>query len=209
MTVRAVIFDFDGTIADSFDVLLEVIADLFEVEDGLDEERIESFRNMTTEEVLEELDISKFKALLYYRQGKRAFAERLDEVTLFEGMRDVLHELDASYTLGVLTNNDASTASSFLERSGVADVFDFVEDSGLLESKARALRRLVDEHADGEGKRVVYVGDQVSDVKAAHEAGCEALSVSWGYNSPSFLAENNPDRLVDTPDEIVSVVQSL
>jgi phosphoglycolate phosphatase-like HAD superfamily hydrolase len=49
---------------------------------------------------------------------------------------------------------------------------------------------------------VVYVGDEERDVVAARQAGVDIAAVTWGYNSPELLAVQEPDYLIDYPDEL-------
>jgi phosphoglycolate phosphatase-like HAD superfamily hydrolase len=48
------------------------------------------------------------------------------------------------------------------------------------------------------GQRAVYVGDVV----AARQAGMDIAAVTWGYNSRELLAVQEPDYLIDSPDEL-------
>ena len=55
----------------------------------------------------------------------------------------------------------------------------------------------------------VYVGDSQPDVQIAQNAGCASIAVTWGFRTRSVLEAENPDFIVDTPQELYSVLQTL
>lgn len=55
-------------------------------------------------------------------------------------------------------------------------------------------------------ERTVYVGDSAGDIKAAHNAGCFGLGVTWGYNSAESLREAGADALIDTPSQMLGLM---
>ena len=205
--ITHVIFDFDGTIADSFHVFIDVARELFDIDEALTDEFVEELRGLRRDEVMERLDITRLQALWSYRKGRRLFTERIDEVNVFEGMADVLDVLHDSYTLGVLTDNDKDVVESFFDDHELA-LFDFVMESSVFQSKTWSLQEVI--RREGiDAERVVYVGDQITDIESAHRAGCEAIGVDWGYNTGALLKSADPERLVSSPDELPSVIQSL
>jgi phosphoglycolate phosphatase len=56
---------------------------------------------------------------------------------------------------------------------------------------------------------VIYVGDEIRDIIAAHKCGIRIISVSWGFHTVDLLASKNPDYLVDNPRQIVQLMRSI
>lgn len=205
--ITHVIFDFDGTIADSFHVFIDVAKELFDIDEALTDEFLEELRGLRRDEVMERLDITRLQALWSYREGRRMFTDRMDEVNVFEGMPDVLDALQHSYTLGVLTDNDEDVVKDFLASHDLPD-FAFVMESSVFQSKTWSLQEVI--RREGvEAEQIVYVGDQITDIESAHRAGCEAIGVDWGYNTGTLLESADPERLASSPEELSSMIQSL
>lgn len=205
--ITHVIFDFDGTIADSFHVFIDVAKELFDIDEALTDEFLEELRGLRRDEVMERLDITRLQALWSYREGRRMFTDRMDEVNVFEGMPDVLDALQHSYTLGVLTDNDEDVVKDFLASHDLPD-FAFVMESSVFQSKTWSLQEVL--RREGvEAEQIVYVGDQITDIESAHRAGCEAIGVDWGYNTGTLLESADPERLASSPEELSSMIQSL
>ena len=57
--------------------------------------------------------------------------------------------------------------------------------------------------------QVLYVGDEPRDVVASHRAGIQVVAVSWGLGGKEAFEKTIPDVLVDTPSELLSVIEDL
>ena len=51
----------------------------------------------------------------------------------------------------------------------------------------------------------IYVGDETRDVEAARKAGVQIIAVGWGLNSRASLLLQNPDFIVDSPEELTQL----
>jgi phosphoglycolate phosphatase-like HAD superfamily hydrolase len=58
-------------------------------------------------------------------------------------------------------------------------------------------------------EEVVYVGDETRDIEAAKKSQIKVIAVTWGFNSKQVLAAQNPDFLIDRPEELIKVIESL
>ena len=60
--------------------------------------------------------------------------------------------------------------------------------------------------AEVEPEELVYVGDSRADIIAARAAGCRAVSVAYGYDSPHDLEALHPDELIDNLAELSAFI---
>jgi phosphoglycolate phosphatase-like HAD superfamily hydrolase len=60
-----------------------------------------------------------------------------------------------------------------------------------------------------EGETVFMVGDSLSDVHAAREAGVNSVAVSWGHQSLGRLVGAVPDHVVRLPKELIEITKSI
>ncbi len=56
-------------------------------------------------------------------------------------------------------------------------------------------------------KNCAFVGDSDVDVKTAHNAGLLAVGAAWGYRGRQFLAENKADIIIDAPQELLNIFE--
>ena len=203
---KIIIFDFDGTIADSFQVLLEIfneMADLYHYE-KVSQKDVPLFRNLSSRQVMQKFGVPKWKLFFIVRKGKRLFRAKLSRVSPVEGIEKTLAIMkDRNYALGILTSNAEKNIRDFLATHGM-DVFDFVYSENNLLGKAGALRKIMRRHGFRPNE-MAYVGDETRDVEAAKKSGVMSVAVSWGFNSKEALEKCAPDYLVECPGDLLKI----
>lgn len=204
---KLIIFDFDGTIADSFSVVLEIINQLG-VEEGVGQfspEQIKKARDLPMREVIFQLKISRWRLPFLVRKIQTRFAQKIGEVQPIEGIVPALQALfEKGCTLGILSSTREEILERFM-RNNKIDVFTFLHSEKNLFGKAKILKKILKEYRILPSE-AVYVGDESRDIDAAKEAGLESVSVSWGFNSKKMLAEHQPDYLFDRPEELLEIL---
>ncbi len=200
---RLLLFDFDGTVADTFQCGLEILnlmAPEFRYR-RLEEADVARARDMRTRELTKFLGIPATRLPKISKRGKEELNKRMDKIQPFEGMVDLVRNLHAGgFRLGILTSNSEENVALFLKKFGI-ELFDFVCTSSKLTGKARVIRKILKEHKL-KPMQVLLVGDEVRDIEAAQETGIHMAAVTWGYNSRKSLGALNPDHLIETPEEL-------
>jgi phosphoglycolate phosphatase-like HAD superfamily hydrolase len=116
-------------------------------------------------------------------------------------MAQVLEQLSARHTLAIVTGNTTRAVENFLSenhiRQFVSAVFAVDQPGSKVEKILKAKSQLA-----AENEAVYYVGDAVSDVRAARQAVIKSVAVGWGHQSLDKLSNAQPDHIVHTPREI-------
>jgi HAD superfamily hydrolase (TIGR01549 family) len=206
MTLSTLIFDFDGTLANSFDATLRV-ANALAPEFGYrpaEPHEVEALRSASYRSVAAQLGVAWHKIPLIATRIRKEVASMVSELDTFDGMPEVLAELRRrGLQLGILTSNDVRNVERFLAARSL-NYFDFVTSSSSVWGKERRLKSLLRSHRL-EANQVAYVGDEVRDIEATKPLGIRMIAVSWGYTSKAFLAEHAPDYLIDLPVELLKI----
>ena len=207
---KVIIFDFDGTLADTIDILLS-ITNRLSAELGFKsatKEQIAQLSNLTSWQLLQYSGISIFKFPLLIRRLKAELRSEIPNIQLFAGIKEVLLELKKlGFQLGIITSNSRENVLASLETNGVQDTFTFIY-SGSTFGKHKVINSwLKTEHIHP--KQVVYVGDEIRDIEAARKTGIKVIAVAWGFNSQEALAANNPDFLIKRPQELIEIMSNL
>ncbi len=204
-----VLFDFDGTLGDTFQQGFEIL-NLLAVEFGfrpLPAEELDSARDLSTSGLMKHLGISRMKLHKISRRGTEEIAKRIDSVNTFPGVPEMVRQLHASgFRLGILTSNSEPNVRAFLKNQNL-EVFDFVESSSKLLGKGSVLRRLMRERRL-KPDEILMVGDELRDIEAAQETGVHMAAVTWGYNSRAALEAAEPDYLFETPGQVVECLDA-
>lgn len=211
---QVVIFDFDGTLANSVSVAIRLYNDHAEHFGALpvSETELPELRQVVRDQgyakalKLKRIRLSRLPAMvLTISKEMRA---HMSEVKPYDGIIVALGELKAKgYRLGVLTSNQEHLVREFLETHSYP-LFDFIVSEKTLFGKDKALKRIIKKFAlDRRG--VVYVGDETRDTVACKKAGIDVIAVAWGLAGPDGFTKAPPTLLINSPKELVVAVEKL
>ncbi|MBW3587582.1 MAG: HAD-IA family hydrolase [Cyanobacteria bacterium 0813] len=206
---KVIIFDFDGTLADTIDILLS-ITNRLSAEFGFKsatKEELAQLSNLNSWQILQYSGISLFKFPLLIRRLKAELHTEIPNIQLFPGIKEVLLELKKrGFQLGIITSNSRENVWEALEKNGLQGTFTFIY-SGSTFGKHKVINKwLKIDNINPE--EVVYVGDEIRDIDAAKKTGIKVIAVGWGFNSPQALAAQNPNFLIKHPQELIEVINS-
>ncbi len=206
-----IIFDFDGTIADTleyFFVIGNELAREFKFK-NVKRHQIDAYRNKSIRQLIRTLDVPIFKIPRMLLKGKQELNNRIHEVQLIEGVGEVLLQLKKqNVRLGLVSTNSMENIQGVLRNYGLDDIFDFICISSRLLGKPRLLKRAIDQH-ELNVDRTLYVGDEIRDIEASRRAGLSVVSVTWGYNGSEILQAYAPDYLIDHPHELLQIFEEM
>ncbi|MHB9129527.1 MAG: HAD family hydrolase [Armatimonadota bacterium] len=207
----AVLFDLDGTIADTNEIIQRTILETLEQESGRPWQREELLIHwgMRLRDQLQAMypPINLERAVPFYRRRYAVYHEAL--LAEFPGMRVVLERLrQAGYQLGVVTSKKQESAHHTLHGLGYADLFPVVvveEDTPRHKPAPDPLLYAAQQlHLSPEA--IVYVGDNPDDIRAAHAAGMKAIAVGWCFRDPAELLAVHPDAMIQTPEDLLELL---
>lgn len=206
-----IIFDFDGTIADTFELALEIyntIAPEYNSRPAGPED-YELLRLKKPQELLKIYGVSRLKLLSLLLRVRKELSGRIPEIKMVDGMEASLREIgNSGYKMGILTSNSVSNVSKFLDINHLSVLFDFIYSGRSLFGKEKVIRRLLI-HENLSAERVIYVGDETRDIEASKNAGIPVVAVSWGLNRREVLASLLPDQIADDPKELLGCLQRI
>ena len=215
MSIKAIIFDFDGTIADTAPLVLDSWQHTFRTLTG--KEYDEEALCQTLGEPLAKTMARFFpgrdqEALAIYRDWQAAQGQ--ERWALFPGMHDCLRELrDRGYRLGIVTSRTKATCERGLDTLKIGH---YIE--GLVTCDD------TNEHKPGPGPALaglakmgvsadesLFIGDTWYDMACAHNAGIRAVLVGWTRSLDPETAEgiNKPDFVVNPMEELLELPERL
>lgn len=190
-----VVFDLDGTLADSFGFFVAVHHRLAQRHAfaTLGPHQIEAMRDWSTQQILRHTGLPAWRLPAVVRDFRQLMHEEGGAVACFPGVPDVLAALHASgLRLALVSSNSLENCRRVLGEDNWQRL-EHVECGASLFGKARRLRRVLARTGIAPG-RAIYVGDQTADSDAARQAGVAFGAVAWGYASAAALeAAGAPD----------------
>jgi phosphoglycolate phosphatase len=202
MKYQVVVWDFDGTLADTFEVAWQTYNALAVKHGWKPIEDAHALRGLTARAFLKRQKISLLQLPAVAKHFLRAERRHMESVKVFAGLPEVLRGLKGQgRRLGVLSSNSGENIRACLRANGLLDVFDFVIGYPRLFGKARAIRRLL-RRDGGRKEEWLYVGDEVRDILAARKAGLDVAAVTWGFQTAELLRCYKPEYLIAEPGQI-------
>lgn len=161
-------------------------------------------RRTIPEDVLKETSFEAITAAFHDAYA----AHPLDHTTVYPGMESIIHLLRSqNIRMAVFSNKPDGLVSPIVDHF-FAGVFDWVRgsvDGTPRKPDAAALDGAFPALGAGPAETVL-VGDSEIDIETAKNAGCRSVAVSWGYRDKTVLEEAGPDHIVDTVDDLRSVL---
>lgn len=209
MDTHIVIFDFDGTIADTKEAVISVTNRLAP-EFGfapLDEKEIAHFQNLTAKEVIKQSGVCWWQLPFLMKRVRQELKAEIKNISPIKGIETVLETLKQNNCqLGIITSNSEDNASQFLRQHGLLHCFNFIESSFHVFGKDKVIKRCLHQK-NISPEMVAYVGDETRDIEAARKSGVRSVAVSWGFNTAEALAKCEPDLLMNDPVDLLLVMK--
>jgi phosphoglycolate phosphatase len=202
-SIKALVFDFDGTLADSMMMVLPVynqVAARLNLP-LMTEADVPTLRRLGPLKAIEAYNVPLWKVPILLTHVRRELEKTGQIPALFSGLTDVFTAPSlAQIPRMILSSNSKMNILRFLDVHSLG-TFDHLDCGASLFGKARRLRRLLQvKHLPPQN--VLYVGDEIRDIEASREVGAKSVAVSWGYAERDMLVAHGPNYLVDTPAEL-------
>lgn len=211
----AVLFDLDGTLLDSIELILNSAHYAFEGRAGhvpTDAEWMTGvgiplpvmFQRYAT-------DAADVDALLArYREYQLPNHDRL--VRAYDGVVDTVRRLRAAgHPMGIVTSKTETLAQRGIDCIGIGDCFGAVigYDSTERPKPDPQPVQVALERLDRRPAEAVFVGDSVHDMAAGNAAGVATIAALWGPFSRSDLASSRPSHFLDRIADLPALLKAL
>lgn len=213
MTLRAALFDFDGTLVDTTEMIFQGLRHATSSilgRDDIPRETLLANVGQPLPRQMELIDAEKAELLLEsYREHHETHHD--DLIRAFPGIDEALQRLRAAgVTVAVVTSKRRTSVEmalkQFPELRAAVDRFVTLEDTREHKPHPEPLLRGLELIGNVPKEEAAYVGDSPFDVQAAKAAGLTSVAVSWGAFAEDTLRKADPDYLVPDIDAAVDVL---
>jgi phosphoglycolate phosphatase len=207
MNYKLVLFDFDGTLADSFPFFLQAVNMLADVHGfrkiGRDE--LDAVRGHDARQVLSHVGLPMWKVPRVAAHYRELMAQHADRIALFDGTSTMLHELAAhGIVLALVTSNAYENVRHTLGPKNSALIAHY-ECGVSLFGKRSKLRKILDK-SGVPAHQALYIGDELRDFDAARAEGLAFGAVAWGYTRFDVLLARQPERAFSNVSDIAETL---
>lgn len=214
--IKAVLFDYDGTLMDTNEIILRSWRHTYKTVLGRecrDEEVTGSFGEKLGDTLKERFPDRELNELIdIYRSCQKDFY--LTELKMFGGMAALVRELKTGgFLTAVVTSRIRKSTIDGLDKFGIIDCFDAVisaDDCKLCKPDPEPCLKALEKLGIKAGE-ALFVGDSRFDIQCAHSAGLRAVLVGWTICLPEEKRTgiNKPDYIIDTAGELFDIIDEL
>ena len=207
MKYKLVIFDFDGTLADSFPYFLKTVNTLAATYNfpRIEPENIDQLRGMDARQLMKNARIPAWKIPLIANSFIRLMARDIDQIRLFEGVSVVLKQLsDHGVRLAVVSSNSEENIRRVLGSEN-APLITYYGCGTSLFGKLHKFKKAMAK-SGATPSETLGIGDEVRDIEAANEATIDFGAVMWGYTRPDVFDAYADIKRFTTTDDILRAV---
>jgi len=207
---KLLIFDFDGVIVDSVNLVFE------NIEKTHPDLTWTMYQNALHKKALNaipkeyESPHSKENNDEKKAHDKAYSAKKLKEVKIHSGMKEVLKDLHSKYLLAVNTYASEDNSVLLLQKHKLQNLFKMILTNADGNSKTENSELIMSE-LGVDPSNALYITDATSDVTEAEKAGIQSIAVTWGIHErhhfeDAEIADSIID-IVDSPDELLNSIQ--
>lgn len=210
-TTKTLIFDFDGVIADSLSLFVQIIEN-FRPRYNLDrlkskEDIANLFDNNPFKSLSTVLGLSQIEIISFLKDLNKWFQGKTEQLKPFPGIIDVLKKIHSKKCkMYIVSSNHTEVISGFLKRNGADEIFEKIlggDDKFNKSEKIMDILKIVKTKTDD----VIFICDTCGDVADAKISKVKTAVVTWGFHNKQKLLSANPDIIINSPDDLISLAK--
>ncbi|HKL43063.1 MAG TPA: HAD-IA family hydrolase [Clostridia bacterium] len=207
--MQSLIFDFDGTIINTNNLIIQTLKKVAKdkLNLTLEEEKINEMYGLAIDEQMRMLDPNREDELVDYYFD--LYLRKVNSETfLFEGIEELLKELNVrNYSLYILTNNNTKDTTQSLDRLNILNYFEgmiTMDDVSNGKPDPEGLQILFNNNNIDKNKALL-IGDSPHDIEAGDEFNIKTVLVGWTmFDLEDFKVK--PDQIINKPGELLELI---
>jgi len=222
MSQLLALFDLDGTLVDSApDISLALDSALADSSlPVLGEHKVRSYIGEGSKRLVHRAITRKYEGVadknLYDKVSKKFLDNYANNIfvksKIYPKVKETLYELkNHKICLGCVTNKPHEFAISLLKATDLIKYFAIIIGGDSLPKKKPdpepiiyAIKKL-----GTRKENTTMIGDSITDLTAAKNAGVQSICVSYGYSGDVDLSKQNPDKIINSMEELPKAITSL
>ncbi|WP_461204291.1 HAD family hydrolase [Clostridium sp. DL1XJH146] len=208
--IKYILFDFDGTLVNSNDIIKTLLietAKVFESKDVEANDIISIFGKPLIEQMQHFSEENAEKMVSYYRDKYR---EREEETKIFDGIKELVYTLfEKGYKIAIVSNKGTRGITKGLKMFNLDVYIEYFVSSDMVENKKphpEAIYKVKD-FFDCEIEEMIMIGDTVHDIESGIRSGVKTVLVGWTLVPNIMFEKSRPDFTIGKPVDLIEILE--
>lgn len=201
------IFDFDGTIADTFNKAIEISGRLYpELAKNILTDTT-FIKEMHLREILKKYSISPIMLMRIAYNVKKELHKDIENLDVIPGIIDVLKKIkkNNNYEMSIISSNNRHNIIKFLNKNNI-NFFKHIYTTNNIFGKSAIIKQFIKKN-NIPTAQTFYIGDESRDIEAAHKSSIKSIAVTWGFNTEKLLLKEKPDFIINRPEDLLNIIK--
>lgn len=197
--LKAIIFDFDGVIVDTFDLSVKICR-----QNGKMVTR-KQYRDHHNGNVYEE------PAIIFTKEDGEKFYQKRHEIASHEHLFPIenqIRKLAKKYILLILSSSREEIMHKYLKMGKIDKYFEKILGRETHKSKVEKFKMILRKYKL-KPEKCIFVTDTLGDLREAKKVGVPTIAVTWGYHGKARLKKGSPNIMIHDFKELIPAINKL
>ncbi len=198
--MKAVIFDFDGVVHNTFKLACDIHND---IEPEFCEEKFRSYFDGNIFQVIDKKSNDEIQ-----NKYKQLESEAFKNLKIDQDIRTEIEKLSKKYDLYIISSNTIINLETYFENNNFTGIFKEIMGAETHKSKVKKFKILFQKYGLNENS-CIFVTDTLGDILEANQLRIKSIACTFGYHDKIRLKKGNPFRIISNFKEIRKVLKNL
>lgn len=214
MNIKLLVFDLDGTLISSHKTIYEATIHTlkhFNINVPIPEEKFYEMIGWHFEDIFNVFGFKVNNFEEFINVYKSIYFDYINYSHLYEGVEKTLTQLkENDFLISLLTTKGQDQAEKIISYFGLTDKFDLImgRRNGIKHKPSPEPLLMICDELKIKPEKTLIIGDTELDIQCGKNAGSKTCAVTYGYRTKKSLEELTPDFVIESIDEIISLLNN-